>query len=115
MTYAAIEYHTGTAPCFSPTSPCGHKRTSFCAMPQLFLLIRTPYCHDPAAQPGIAVDRFARKIAGILKAVLGALAATECQAVGLPSAYAISKHLILEAAISEASSTRVLAARVPAI
>ena len=35
-----------------------------------------------AAQPGIAVDRFARKIAGILKAFLGALAATECQAVG---------------------------------
>jgi hypothetical protein len=35
-----------------------------------------------SAQPGIAVDRFAREIEGILKAAPGALAATECQPVG---------------------------------
>jgi hypothetical protein len=34
-----------------------------------------------AAQPGIAVDRFAREIVGFLKALPSALAATECQAV----------------------------------
>ena len=35
-----------------------------------------------AAQPGIAVDRFAREIVRFLKASSGALAATECQSVG---------------------------------
>ena len=35
-----------------------------------------------AAQPGIAVDRFAREIVGFLKASPSALAATECQPVG---------------------------------
>jgi len=35
-----------------------------------------------AAQPGIAVDRFAREIVRILKVVGSALAATECQTVG---------------------------------
>ncbi len=35
-----------------------------------------------AAQPGIAADRFAREIVDILKALLGALAAAECQPVG---------------------------------
>jgi len=36
-------------------------------------------------QPGIAADRFAREIVGILKARCGALAAPECQAVGPPT------------------------------
>ncbi len=36
-----------------------------------------------AVQPGIAVDRFARKIVGILTGDSSALAATECQPVGL--------------------------------
>jgi hypothetical protein len=36
------------------------------------------------AQPGIAVDRFAREIVRFLKVVGGALAATECQPVGRP-------------------------------
>jgi hypothetical protein len=35
-----------------------------------------------AVQHGIAVDRFAREIVGILKASPSALAATECQSVG---------------------------------
>jgi len=35
-----------------------------------------------AAEHGIAVDRFAREIVRILKALPGALAATECQTVG---------------------------------
>jgi hypothetical protein len=39
-------------------------------------------CHDSAAQPGIAADRFAREIVGFLKVFLGALAAAECQPVG---------------------------------
>ena len=34
-----------------------------------------------AAQPGIAADRFAREIDGILGACFGALAAAECQTV----------------------------------
>jgi len=34
-----------------------------------------------AAEHGIAVDRFAREIVGILKVVGSALAATECQTV----------------------------------
>ena len=36
------------------------------------------------AQPGIAADRFAREIVRFLKVVGGALAAAECQTVGLP-------------------------------
>jgi hypothetical protein len=43
--------------------------------------MRKPYCHDSAAQHGIAVDRFAREIDGILRTSPGALAATECQPV----------------------------------
>jgi hypothetical protein len=35
-----------------------------------------------AAQPGIAVDRFAREIVRFLKVSAGTLAATECQSVG---------------------------------
>jgi hypothetical protein len=38
---------------------------------------------EVAAQPGIAVDRFAREIVRILRASPSALAATECQSVGL--------------------------------
>jgi hypothetical protein len=34
------------------------------------------------AQPGIAADRFAREIVGILKASTSTLAAAECQTVG---------------------------------
>jgi len=36
-----------------------------------------------AAQPGIAADRFAHEIGAFLKVISGALAAAECQAVGL--------------------------------
>src|SRR6266498_3623993 len=38
--------------------------------------------HQRPAHPGIAGDRCARKIGAFLKACSGALAATECQAVG---------------------------------
>jgi hypothetical protein len=41
-----------------------------------------PLTCTKAAQLGIAVDRFAREIGGILKVIDGALAATECQSVG---------------------------------
>jgi len=41
-----------------------------------------PRERDRSAEHGIAVDRFAREIGGILKASPGALAATECQTVG---------------------------------
>jgi len=45
-----------------------------------FFLNRKAICRS--AQPGIAADRFARKIVGILKASPSALAAAECQPVG---------------------------------
>jgi hypothetical protein len=51
-----------------------------------FSLVKTSYTsqslRNAAVQHGIAVDRFAREIVRILKVVGGALAATECQAVG---------------------------------
>jgi hypothetical protein len=48
-----------------------------------------------AAQPGIAVDRFAREIVGFLKAFPRALAATECQTVGPHMYLVITGFLIL--------------------
>jgi hypothetical protein len=42
----------------------------------------SPLTCTKAAQPGIAVNRFAREIGGILKVIGGALATTECQSVG---------------------------------
>jgi len=47
-----------------------------------------------AAQPGIAADRFAREIIGILKASSSALAAAECQAVGPPYVWPRSQEII---------------------
>jgi hypothetical protein len=47
-----------------------------------FLPIGMPYSNQRPAQHGIAADRFARAIVGILKAAPSALAAPECQPVG---------------------------------
>jgi len=47
-----------------------------------YLLIGMPYLAQRPAQHGIAADRCAREIVGILMAAPGALAAAECQTVG---------------------------------
>jgi len=43
--------------------------------------LKGAYQPSAAAQPGIAADRFAREIVGVLKASPSALAAAECQPV----------------------------------
>jgi hypothetical protein len=52
-----------------------------------------PYSTQRPAQHGIAADRFAREIGGILKVSPSALAAAECQPVGRTPTSTLSVNL----------------------